>query len=209
MLYSLALRSSNRYAYAFSNRACPDWESTICTHCGRTVSTPRPQTVPDEYEVEGGSRYPDFLEFTGAWVGEHPFLLSAQAYDLLREAGISGLDNVEPVSVVRKMGGQWAPVAEPCYHQASVIGTVTLDLPAMQLKRKNLCPDCGQFSWSRQRIYTIPAALDMDTWSGHDLCRVGDFPAVTVCSERVAEIIRKHRLTGAEMGPIADMFRAL
>jgi hypothetical protein len=48
----------------------------------------------------------------------------------------------------------------------------------------------------------------MDTWSGHDLCRVGDFPAMTVCSERVAEVIRKHKLTGAEMGPIADMFRA-
>lgn len=208
MLYSLTLRSSNRYAYAFSNRGFPDWERTTCAQCGRTVSTPRPQTIPDEYEMEGGSRYPDFLEFTGAWVGEHPFLLSAQANDLFCEAGISGLDTVEPVSVVRKTGGQWTSVTEPRYHQASVIGTVELDLLAMHLKRKHMCSTCGQFEWSRQRIYTVPAALDMDTWSGHDLCRVGDFPAMTVCSERAVEVIRKHKLTGAQIKPIEEMFRA-
>ena len=78
----------------------------------------------------------------------------------------------------------------------------------MKLKKKNLCSSCGRFAWSRERLYTIPAAVDMDTWSGHDLCRVGDFPAMIVCSERVAEVIRKHKLTGAELGPIADMFRA-
>ncbi len=208
MLYALNIRSSNRYAYAFSNRGCPGWERTTCAQCGRTVSTPCPQTDPDEYELEGGSRYPDFLEFTGAWVGEHPFLLSAQAYDLFCEAGISGLDTVKPVSVVRKAGGQWTSVTEPRYHQALVIGTVELDLPAMNLKRKQLCPACGQFGWSRERLYTVPATLDMETWSGHDLCRVGDFPAILVCSERVTEVICKHKLTGAQIKPIEELFRA-
>ena len=206
MLYSLSIHSSNRYAYAFRDRGFGGYDRTPCPSCGREIATPLPRTAPRAYEVEGGAKYPDFLAFTGVPVGD--FLCSARVIDLLREAGISGLGEIESVPVFRVKGAKTEPVSEPVYQLAPIIGRVELDLPAMKLKKKNLCPACGRFAWSRERLYTIPAALDMDTWSGHDLCRVGDFPAMTVCSERVVEVIRKHKLTGAELGPIADMFRA-
>ena len=207
MLYSLSIHSSNRYAYAFRDRGFGGYDRTPCPSCGRETATPLPRTAPRAYEVEGGAKYPDFLEFTGVPVGD--FLCSERGIGLLREAGISGLGEVESVPVFRVKGAKTEPVSEPVYQLAPIIGRVELDLPAMKLKKKKLCLACGQFTWSRERLYTIPAALDMDTWSGHDLCRVGDFPAMIVCSERVAEIIRKHKLMGAEIGPITDMFRAL
>ena len=206
MRYTLSIHSSNRYAYAFRDRGFEGYDRTPCPSCGREIATPLPRTAPRAYEVEGGAKYPDFLEFTGVAVGD--FLCSARVIDLLREAGISGLGEVEPVSIVRTKSSTAVATASPDYFRIPVIGRVELDLPAMKLKKKNLCPACGQFSWSRERLYTIPAALDMDTWSGHDLCRVEDFPAMTVCSEWVAEVIRKHKLTGAEIKPVADMFRA-
>ncbi len=206
MLHILTIRSSNRYAYAWRDRGFTGFDRTSCSSCGREVVTFLPRISPHEYEVEGGAKYPDFLEFTGVPVGD--FLYSARVIDLLCEAGISGLGEIEPVAVVRTTGAHISPVTEPVYYRAPIIGKVELDLPAMRLKKKNLCPACGQYEWSRERLYTVPAALDMETWSGHDICRVGDFPAVLVCSERVAEVIRKHKLTGAHIKPIEDMFRA-
>ncbi len=206
MLYTLFIHSSNRYAYAFRDRGFGGYERTPCPSCGREIATPLPRTSLRAYEVEGGAKYPDFLEFTGVPVGD--FLCSARVIDLLCEAGIGGLGETKPVPVFRVKGAKNEPVTHPVYNLTPIIGRVELDLPAMKLKKKNLCPACGQFAWSRKRMYTIPAALDMDTWSGHDLCRVGDFPAMTVCSERVVEVIRKHQLTGVEIASIADMFRA-
>ena len=206
MLYTLSIHSSNRYAYTWQDRGFGGFDRAPCPSCGREIATPLPRISPRAYEVEGGAKYPDFLEFTGVPVGE--FVCSARVIDLLREAGISGLGEVEPVSIVRTKSSTAVAAASPDYFRIPVIGRVELDLPAMKLKKKNLCPTCGRFAWSRERLYTIPAALDMDTWSGHALCRVGDFPAMTVCSERVAEVIRKHKITGVEIKPVADMFRA-
>ena len=206
MLYTLSIHSSNRYAYAWRDRGFGGFDRTPCPSCGREIATPLPRISPRAYEAEGGAKYPDFLEFTGVPVGD--FLCSARVIDLFCKAGISGLGEIESIPVFRVKGAKAEPVADPVYCYAPIMGRVELDLFVMKLKKKNLCPTCGRFAWSRERLYTIPAALDMDTWSGHDLCRVGDFPAVTVCSERVAEVIRKHRLTGAEIKPIEDMFRA-
>ena len=206
MLYSLSIRSSNRYAYAFRDRGFGGYDRTPCPSCGRESATPLLRTSPRAYEVEGGAKYPDFLEFTGVPVGD--FLCSARVTDLLREAGISGLGEIEPVSVFRVKGAKPQLISTPVYCYAPIVGRIGLDLPAMKLKKKDLCSSCGRFSWSRERLYTIPASIDMDTWSGHDLCRAGDFPAILVCSERVVEVIRKNQLTGAEITPIADMFRA-
>ncbi len=206
MLYTLTVRASNRYAYAWRDRSFGGFDRTPCPSCGREIATFLPRTAPCSYEVEGGAKYPDFLEYTGVPVGD--FLCSARVIDLFGEAGISGLGEVEPVTVLRTAGANAESVTEPVYYRASITGRAELDLPAMKLKKKNLCPACGQFGWSRERLYTFPAALDMETWSGHDLCRVGDFPAVLVCSERVGEVIRKHKLTGVEIKPIEDMFRA-
>ena len=206
MFYTLFIHSSNRYAYAWRDRGFGGFDRAPCPQCGREVATPLPRSAPYAYEVEGGAKYPDFLPFTGIPVDT--VIASSRVVEVFREAGISGLGDVEPVSVFRVKGTKAEPVADPVYCYAPIIGRVELDLPAMKLKKKNLCPACGRFAWSRERLYTIPAALDMDTWSGHDLCRVGDFPAMFVCSERVAEVIRKHKLTGAEIKPIEDMFRA-
>lgn len=206
MLYTLSVHASNRYAYAFRDHGFGGFDRIPCPSCVREIATPLPRISPRVYEAEGGAKYPVFLEFTGVPVGD--FLCSARVIDLFCEAGISGLGEIEPVPVFRVQGAKTEPVTYPAYCYAPIVGRIGLNLPAMKLKKKNLCPACGRFTWSRERLYTIPAALDMDTWSGHDLCRVEDFPAILVCSERVVEVIRKHRLTGAEIKPVADMFRA-
>ena len=84
-------------------------------------------------------------------------------------------------------------------YSVNITGSIDFDLKAMALKKKNRCPSCGQFDWSRQRLYLIKTVFDMNTWDGSDLCRIDSFPGFIVCTEKVKGVIEKYRFKGSEL----------
>ena len=95
------------------------------------------------------------------------------------------------------------------YYSLNIFGTVDFNLKAMALKRKHLCVSCGQFEWSRQRLYLIDAVLDANTWDGSDLCRIVSFPGHVVCTEKIKAAAEEYQLTGFIFQNEADIFKVL
>ena len=181
--------SGSTYQYAFQDTALDSLEQGKCEACGRTRSRWR-FSGSHHFLLEGGPKYPDRLEFTGA--GGAPLLLSRRAADAFRENGIAGIDETVPVRTARESGD--LPEGTPEYVLARVRGRIELDLSKMGLKKKKLCRVCGGFEWNRQRL--SPLLLDASTWDGSDLCRVDSIPGYVICTDRVVALVKKQKLKG-------------
>ena len=181
--------SGSTYQYAFLDTALGSLEQGKCEACGRTRSRWR-FSGPHRFLLEGGPKYPDRLEFTGA--GGAPLLLSRRAADVFRENGITGIGEIVPVQTEHESGP--LPEGAPEYVLARICGRIELDLPKMGLKKKKLCRVCGGFEWNRQRL--SPLLLDASAWDGSDLCRVDSIPGYVVCTDRVVALVKKQKLKG-------------
>ena len=181
--------SGSTYQYAFLDTALGSLEQGKCEACGRTRSRWR-FSGPHRFLLEGGPKYPDRLEFTGA--GGAPLLLARRAADVFRENGITGIGEIVPVQTEHESGP--LPAGAPEYVLARICGRIELDLPKMGLKKKKLCRVCGGFEWNRQRL--SPLLLDASAWDGSDLCRVDSIPGYVVCTDRVVALVKKQKLKG-------------
>ena len=177
------------YQYAFRDTALGTLEQGKCEACGRTRSRWR-FSGPHRFLLEGGPKYPDRLEFTGA--GGAPLLLSRRAADAFRENGITGIDETAPVQTEHESGP--LPEGAPEYVLVRICGRIDLDLPKMGLKKKKLCRVCGGFEWNRQRL--SPLLLDASAWDGNDLCRVDSIPGYVICTDNVVALVKKQKLKG-------------
>ena len=140
--------------------------------------------------LEGGKRYPDYLQFCGA--GEPLVLLSQRAVDVFKQNAITGFSYKEAVLVCDEEGEPLPDATQ--YFAMEVRGRAEPDFGAMHLKRKHCCPQCGQFSWNRQRLE--PLILDRDFWDGSDICRIESVPGYCICSERFQKLVEENGLTG-------------
>ena len=181
--------SGGTYQYAFRDTSLGSLEQGKCEACGRTRSRWR-FSGPHRFLLEGGPKYPDRLEFTGA--GGAPLLLARRAADVFRENGITGIGEIVPVQTEHESGP--LPEGAPEYVLARICGRIELDLPKMGLKKKKLCRVCGGFEWNRQRL--SPLLLDASAWDGSDLCRVDSIPGYVVCTDRVVALVKKQKLKG-------------
>ena len=199
MFYKLQDAHPRTYQYAFMDLSFAGYTKSICAGCGRE-NTAAGFSGPHRLAAEGGPRYPDYLPFSGA--GGPMLILSERAVTVFRENGITGIGAVTPVAVVKFDHGTEVPLPEsaPDYYQVTISGTVDLDLPQMCLKKKRVCPDCGGFSWNRQRMPKM--FLDESTWDGGDLCRVASIPGYVICSETVVTLVKKHQLKGFAFEPV-------
>ena len=181
--------SGSTYQYAFRDTTLGSLEQGKCEACGRTRSRWR-FSGPHRFLLEGGPKYPDRPEFTGA--GGAPLLLSRRAADVFRGSGITGIDETVPVQTEHESGP--LPEDAPEYVLARICGRIDLDLPKMGLKKKKLCRVCGGFEWNRQRL--SPLLLDASAWDGSDLCRVDSIPGYVVCTDNVVALVKKQKLKG-------------
>ena len=181
--------SGSTYQYAFLDTALGSLEQGKCEACGRTRSRWR-FSGPHRFLLEGGPKYPDRLEFTGA--GGAPLLLARRAADVFRENGITGIGEIVPVQTEHESGP--LPEGAPEYVLVRICGRIELDLPKMGLKKKKLCRVCGGFEWNRQRL--SPLLLDASAWDGNDICRVDSIPGYVVCTDRVVALVKKQKLKG-------------
>ena len=195
--YLLESSGARTYQYVWKDTALGPPMQHQCEACGRTVSEGT-FSGPHHLILEGGPKYPDRLEFTGA--GGSPLLLSERAAAVFAANGITGIAETVSVRTARESGDP--PDNAPRYVLAKISGRIELDLPKMCLKKKKLCSVCGSFEWNRQRMY--PLFLDESAWDGSDLCRVDSIPGYVVCTARVVELVKKQKLKGFSFDALQD-----
>ena len=136
MFYILRSLSLNKHCYAWDNLSFIDWKRVICEKCGRTVSTAQMDEGCLKLELDGGSAYPDLLQFTGA--GPRLFLLSGRALDAFTENGITGIAKAEQVSLswisTKAKRAVSSPI--PTYYSIDIDGRIDYCFKAMFLKKR-------------------------------------------------------------------------
>lgn len=191
MLYWLEHDTLKKFQYVYKDESFEGYSRSICPQCNRQIGTPHYKHKVPHLILEGGSVYPDYLQFCGA--GNRLCLISGKALDIFEENGITGYSEYQlVVSESLIQGGSIDRL--PDYYCLNISGRIDFDFTTMHIKKKRVCPQCGQFEWSRMRLE--PIFLDQNTWDGSDLCLVDSIPGFRVCTERLRKVIQEHRLTG-------------
>ena len=199
MLYGLLAYHSNRLGYLTYPWDYYDAKETVCSSCGRSVNSHQLQYWPPHFSLEEGKRYPDCLDVVVPFQDKCGMILSEKALCTFQMADIRGFD-YEPVRVSN------APDM-PNYYYIYVRGSISLDYKSMHYRKKNVCPECGQYTWSRQKIGE--SALDYASWDGSDICKLAEYPNKFVCTEKVIDVIKKNHLKGFARTSEQDIFRTL
>ena len=157
----------------------------------------------DALLIDGAKDYPDFMLYGSVGLN---FIVSERVMDILREKKITGYDEAKKVSLYRSRYGKLVK-QDVDYYMINITGSIDLDLKAMSLKKKNVCPLCGSFKWSRQRLYTSDSIFDMNTWDGSDICRIQSFSGYIMISDRLKEIFEEQKFTGASFKKQNEIFK--
>ena len=196
--------SDHKYCYAVKNLAVIEFKRERCLHCGEQVVKNTICQGEDALLIDGGKSYPDFMLYGS--VGE-PFIVSERVIKVLYKEKITGYDMAKKVSLYRLIDGKLVK-QEPEYYMINITGSIDLDLKAMHLKKKNVCPHCGSFKWSRQRLYLFDSVLDKSTWDGSDICRIKSFQGHIMISDRLKGILEAHKFTGASFKNENEIFKS-
>ena len=196
MLYWLDFDTDKKYLYAYKDQSLEGYNRVNCPSCNRIIASERYVENQHHLLLEGGRVYPDYLQFSGA--GKRLFLLSEKSLTLFRQHDITGFEEYEQVKVEinKEFKKNINLDVLPRYYSIKISGEIHVDLHAMHLKRKKVCPYCQQFSWSRQRLG--PIIVDLNSWDGSDICMLKEFPGFKICSEKVVQIVNSNGLTGFE-----------
>lgn len=195
--------SEYKYCYAVNNLAFVGLKEEKCPHCGCQDATQLVFQGDDALLIDGAKSYPDCMLYGSVGLS---FIVSERVMEVLRQENITGYDEAKKVSLYRSRYGKLVK-QDPNYYMINITGSIDLDLKAMSLKKKNVCPMCGSFKWSRQRLYTIDSVFDMSTWDGSDICRIKSFPGYIMISDRLKEIFEKHKFTGASFKKENEIFK--
>lgn len=203
-MYGLNIEYSERkYCYAQKNLAFGGYTFSKCPSCGRQIAEEQPKTQQDAFVIEGGKQYPDFLYYGGAGLY---FLVSDKVMRAFEEQGVTGYDSAVQTSVYR-LHNDYLAEDSHSYYLLNINGGIDFDLKAMSLKKKNVCANCGQFDWSRQRLSIIKTVFNMETWDKSDLCRIVSFPGYIVCSNKVKSIVEENGFAGVVFQSEDSIFR--
>lgn len=197
----------NKYCYVHKILSFSASQMDICSYCGcRSKKNIVKDIVKDmdHLLIEGAQKHPDFMhcaDFVSA-----TFVVSKRVFDVMLKEKITGYDMAKKVSLYRSIDGQLVK-QEPEYYMINITGIIDLDLKAMHLKKKNVCPNCGSFKWSRQRLYLFDSVFDKGTWDGSDICRIKSFQGYIMISDRLKEIFETHKFTGASFKNENEIFK--
>lgn len=198
MLFWLKNDVGKKYSYASKDLSLAGYTRSICPNCGREVVSPTYIGNAPHLILEGGRKFPDFLQFCGA--GNRLTIVSENALNIFERESVSGYDEylncqIEVASTFKDVNNV------PNYYSLNVSGSVDLDLQAMHLRRKKVCSSCGQFEWSRTRIGVY--IVDEKTWDSSDICFLKSMPGIKLCSSKFVEIVNSNNLAGFSFPPIS------
>jgi len=194
MFYEIR-EGSNRYKYIAVDKTFLGCERSVCPSCGREVGTAKYSAEMPQFELDGGKKYPDFLVHFA-----RGFVFSRRAVEVFLEAGATGIE-YSPVTI--------ADAAEdtPEYVLVDPQGFIDIDYGAAHIKKKNFCAECGKFELNRFR--PCPVTMDVSTWNGLDVCRLGLYPSRLIVTEKVLSAAKKAKLNGMTYAEESDILYAL
>ena len=195
--------SEYKYCYAVKNLSFVGYKREECPTCKRQVVKDEIYEGEDAFLIDGAKKFSDFMQSCGA--GTY-FIVSERVMNVLRENNVSGFDEAKKVPLYRSRYRKLIK-QEQEYYIINITGSIDLNLKAMALKRKHVCPECGSFDWSRQRLYIFDSVFDMNTWDGSDICRIKSFPGYVMISDKLKEIFEAHKFTGATYKKESDIFK--
>lgn len=208
MFYYLSTHHSGRFGYVTYSLDYYDTEEIKCDACGRTVSSIHLKHWPPVFIMEGGKRYPDCLSVVTPFVDKCGMIVSEKALHVFQTEGISGFV-AEPVEVLdnpkNKRSSSYSDM--PAYYYIYVNGSISLDYHEMNYRKKNVCCECGEYTWSHQRVGE--SALDYSTWDQSDICKLIDYPNVFICTQKVVDVIKRNNLKGFSKATEKDIFLPL
>ena len=190
------------YCYAEKDLSAAGYRYEKCMNCGRNIVHELPSTEKSGYILDGGKHYPDFLQYNSTGLR---FLVSEKVIKAFSENNVTGFDQIVEAPVYRISKGSLEK-QDIRYYNLNIYGSIDLNLKAMALKKKHICPCCNQFDWSRQRLSIIKTAFDMDAWDNSDLCRIQSFPGIVVFSEKIKSIVKEYSLCGVRFKLEEEIF---
>jgi hypothetical protein len=150
--------------------------------------------------IRGGRRISDLVvnlksnrigDFVWTWYNE--CLIQDHVLKLFRENNFTGFD-VKPVTVKVK-SGIILTVMNLC--ELVVIGWGGISPPQSGIKLLEYCSGCGLLLYS---IFSDSSKLiDISQWDGSDFFMVWPLPKFIFITERVANFIRKEKITGCQI----------
>ena len=208
MLYGFDINNSCKYGYLTYPLDYYDIKKAECETCGRTKQDVYLKYWPPKFALEGGKKHPDFLNVVTPFVDKCGMLISEKALKTFQSENISGFF-AEPITVLDNPKNLKAEGSAqiPSYYYCYITGNISLDYLTMHYRKKNICLECGQYTWSRQKIGE--SALDYSTWDGSDICKLTDYPNKFVCTQRVVDVIKQNKLKGGALRSDKDLFLAL
>jgi len=142
-----------------------------------------------ELWVELPSRTLDDFEWT--WTSD--IFIAQRALDVLKENNVTGFETRPLMKATYKRRSRGEP---PPLFELAVTGWGGMASPAAGVELITLCPSC------KHREYTIaePSRLiDPSAWDGSDLFMVWPLPRHRFASNRLADIIRRNRISGVKL----------
>ena len=206
MFYCLSSHPSNRYKYLIMDYDFYKINTYQCNTCGREVKYCQLEYWPPKMFLEGGKRYPDHLSVSIPFDDKCGLVISEKAFEIFEKENINGY-TAESIEINDDKSNTEVSVEKPKYYYLYVNGSISLDYGAMHYKKKNYCPDCGTYNWSRQKIGE--SILDHSSWNQCDICKLVDYPNILICTQKVIDVIKKYNLKGFVKGAESDIFLPL
>ena len=209
MFYCLSSYNSGRFCYVTYPWDYYDTKETKCDSCGRTIQNIQLNYWPPRFSLEGAKKYPDLLIVVTPFENKCGMIISEKALQVFQTENISGFF-AEPIEVCdnpknAKSAKSAIALDVPNYYYIYINGNISLDYQKMHYRKKNVCNECGQYTWSRQKIGE--SALDYSTWDQSDICKLTDYPNIFVCTQRVIDAIKQNKLKGFAKASEKDIFR--
>jgi hypothetical protein len=132
------------------------------------------------------------------WVWGKEVLVSQRVLDIFDKHHVTGFE-VKPVKVSHRRKNQGQP---PELFELVVVGWGGVAAAASHPKLKYWCPHC------HHKHYTIGAPsrlIDPAQWDGSDLFMVWPLPNYRFVSDRLADILRRERVSGVKLIPASEI----
>lgn len=139
----------------------------------------------------------DTDDFVWTWGSE--CLITDEVLQLFKREAITGF-TAEPVTVAKVKRGRRQDA--PRLHEVVVTGWGGQASAESGITLIERCPGCGHEKYGP--ILNWARAIDESKWDGSDLFVVWPAPVYIFATERAADIIERHELTGVRVVPISE-----
>jgi hypothetical protein len=135
-------------------------------------------------------------DFVWTWYSE--CLIQDRVLQLFRDAGLRGYE-VKPAHARFRKPSR--PV--PKLWELVVLGWGGMARPESGVRLTSMCPGCGDMEY--QGFTDATHLIDENQWDGSDFFMVWPYPVYKFVSDRVADLVRREKLTGVQVKDLPSL----